>query len=226
MMRIGLFGGTFNPIHRCHLTIAEQVRERLSLDRVLFIPTGDPPHKADRSLTPAKHRYEMVRLAIEGRPHFELSDIEIARPGKSYSIDTVRTLQTQFGPTAELWFLVGLDAFLEFGSWREAHTLLRTCRFAILFRANASFLALAQLPWFPPCDKRSLIELDQGDRAQLEIAVPGGGLMLLRIPPCHISASEIRTRLRRHEGTADCLPLPVESYIIRHKLYQEDPDRT
>jgi nicotinate-nucleotide adenylyltransferase len=168
----------------------------------------------------------MVRLAIEGRADFELSDIEVARLGKSYSIDTVRTLQASFGPNAELYFIIGLDAFLEFGSWKEAYTLLRSCRFAILYRGNTSFQALATLPWFPPTDKRNLIELDQGDRAQVDIGVPGGGLALLRIPPCDVSASEIRARLRRHEGTADWLPPSVESYIIRHKLYQEDPDRT
>jgi nicotinate-nucleotide adenylyltransferase len=225
-LRIGLFGGTFNPVHRCHLTIASQVRDCLSLDRILFIPTGDPPHKPDTVLAPATHRYEMVRLAIAGRSDFELSDIETTRPGKSYSIDTVRALQTHFGPNAELRFIIGLDAFLEFGSWREAHALLRICRFAVLFRGNASFQALASLPWFPPTDKRNLVGLDQGDRAQVEIDVPGGGLTLLRTPPCDVSASEIRARLRRREGTVDWLPPPVESYIIRHKLYQEDADHT
>lgn len=89
-MRLGLFGGTFNPIHICHLAIAAQTRDRMGLDRVLFIPTGDPPHKPPGVLAPAEHRCEMVRLAIAGEPSFALTDIEVRRPTKSYSIDTVR----------------------------------------------------------------------------------------------------------------------------------------
>ena len=116
-LKLGLLGGSFNPIHNGHLTIARLVHNRLRLDQMLFIPTGDPPHKRDGSLAPAKDRYEMVRLALTGTPFFQLSDIEIRRTGKSYSIDTIRELQRQFGSSAELYFLIGLDAFrLLFGT--------------------------------------------------------------------------------------------------------------
>jgi nicotinate-nucleotide adenylyltransferase len=106
-MRIGLLGGTFNPIHNCHLSIAAQIRDRLNLERVLFIPSSDPPHKPSTSLAPAAHRHEMVRLAIASEPSFALSDVELKRANKSYSIDTVRTLRIEFGPSAELFFILG-----------------------------------------------------------------------------------------------------------------------
>src|SRR3954454_9010710 len=104
-MRIGLFGGTFNPVHRCHLEAATQTQRRLRLDRILFIPSGDPPHKSNSSLAPARHRFEMVRIAIKDVPGFEVSDVEMRRPSKSYSIETVHELQKTFGPEAELFFI-------------------------------------------------------------------------------------------------------------------------
>ncbi len=97
-MRVGLLGGTFNPVHRCHLTIAGQARDAMQLDRILFIPTGDPPHKDHCALAPAAHRVAMVRLAVEEHPSFAVSDIELRRTGKSYSIDTVRTCRNSTGP--------------------------------------------------------------------------------------------------------------------------------
>ncbi|MBX3345648.1 MAG: nicotinate (nicotinamide) nucleotide adenylyltransferase, partial [Nitrospira sp.] len=119
-MRLGLLGGSFNPVHRCHLSIAQSARQLLALDRVLFIPTGDPPHKQSGTLAEARHRYRMVELAIRGIPEFALTDIEIRRTGKSYSIDTVRAIQQEYGPDTSLFFIIGLDAFLDLPSWKEA----------------------------------------------------------------------------------------------------------
>jgi nicotinate-nucleotide adenylyltransferase len=227
MMRLGLLGGSFNPIHNCHLTVAAQTREALDLDRVLFIPTGDPPHKDFGSLAPARHREAMVRLAIEGEPSFGLSDVELRRQGKSYSIDTIRALQAEMGPASELFFMIGLDAFLDLPSWKEADILLRTCRFVVVSRPRVSFRQLATMPLFPPVDQDKLNALDQGATPRLSIPVPGGErLTLLHLPPCHVSASEIRQRIREHRNVSDMLPLPVQSYIIQHCLYSEDADRT
>ena len=128
-MRLGLLGGSFNPVHNGHLAIARQTREALGLDQILFIPTSHPPHKPNGSLAPAQDRYEMVRLAIASDPTFAISDVEIRRPGKSYSIDTIRLLQQDYGAQTQLFFLIGLDAFLDFPSWREPQTLLKLCRF-------------------------------------------------------------------------------------------------
>jgi nicotinate-nucleotide adenylyltransferase len=225
--RLGLLGGSFNPIHNGHLAIAGQARTRLQLDRVLFIPTGEPPHKRDGSLAPATDRYEMVRLAIAGTPSFDISDIEIKRPGKSYSIDTVHELQRQHGPSTELYFLIGLDAFLEFPSWREPQALLAACRFVVISRPGQSFRSLAQLSLLPQLDSHALAQLDAGDLTRLDIAIPSGpGLICLPLPPCAISASDIRRQAQRKAALANVLPPPVESYILQHRLYQEDRNRT
>lgn len=226
-MRIGLFGGTFNPVHCCHLTIAGQVRDRLHLDRVVFIPTGDPPHKPSESLAPAGYRIEMVRLAIAGDPSFAVSDVEVRRPTKSYSIETVRALRAESGPGTELFFIVGLDAFVDFPGWRGASDLLRLCHFVVVSRPGTAFTSLAGLPLLPAIPRAALEALDVRERDRLVEAIPGGaGLTLLRLPPCDASASDIRARFRKGLRSSNLLPAPVESYIIQHGLYQEETDRT
>jgi len=224
-MRIGLFGGTFNPVHNCHLTIAAQVRERLSLDQVLFIPAGEPPHKPQDHLAPARHRLEMVRLAVAADPALAVSDIEVRRPETSYSIDTVRGLRRHYGPAVGLVFIIGLDAFLEFPSWRQASDLLRLCEFAVVSRTGMAFASLADRPPLPAIPRLKLEFLDGGSQDRLEVPVQGGTrLTLLRLPPCDISASDIRRRIRSRMDVGTLLPAPVESYIIRARLYQEEPD--
>jgi len=226
-MRLGLLGGSFNPIHNGHLSIADQVRERLPLDRVLFIPTGDPPHKREESLAPAKDRYEMVRVAIAGMPFFDISDIEVRRTGKSYSIDTIRELQRQYGPSTELYFLIGLDAFLDFTSWKEPRELLSNCRFVVVPRPGQSFQSLARLSMLPELDARALAQLDAGELTRLDIAIPScPGIICLPLPLCPTSSSEIRQRIGHGATQANVLPPPVESYILHHRLYQEDRNRT
>jgi nicotinate-nucleotide adenylyltransferase len=226
-LKLGLLGGSFNPIHNGHLAIARLVRDQLRLDRVLFIPTGDPPHKRDGSLAPAKDRYEMVRLALAGTSSFHLSDIEMRRSGKSYSIDTIRELQRQFGSSTELYFLIGLDAFLDLPNWKEPMELLRACRFVVAPRPGQSFRSLAAMPLLPALDAHALAQLDAGALSQLDIALPSRkGIICLPIPPCSISASDIRQRIRQRTTQANMLPPPVESYILQHRLYQEGCDRT
>lgn len=225
-MKIGLFGGTFNPIHNCHLTIAAQIRERLSLDQVLFIPSGDPPHKPEDGLAPASHRLEMVRLAIAADPAFAVSDIEVQRPDKSYSIDTVRALRHHYGSATELFFVIGLDAFLEIPSWKRAPDLLQLCHFAVVSRTGLTFAPLADRPPLPPIPRQALASLDDRTQDRLDVPLAGGTrLTLLRLPPCDISASDIRRRIRGRMSVASLLPAPVESYIMRANLYQEEADR-
>ena len=226
-LKLGLLGGSFNPIHNGHLTIARLVRDRLRLDQVLFVPTGDPPHKRDGSLAPAKDRYEMVRLALSDTPFFQLSDIEIRRTGKSYSIDTIRELQRQFGSSTELYFLIGLDAFLDLPNWKEPIELLDACRFVVVPRPGQSFRSLANMPLLPALDAQTLTQLDAGTLSQFDIVLPSHrGIICLPIPPCSISASEIRQGIRQRTMRVNMLPPPVESYILQHRLYQEGCDRT
>lgn len=217
--RIGLLGGTFNPIHNAHLAIAREARKTLGLDRVVMIPSGDPPHKPPQGVASAKDRYEMVRLALGSDPAFAISDVEVRRPGKSYSIDTVRLLQQEFGNETRLYFLIGLDAFLEFPTWREPVTLLRLCSFVILSRPGLSFLALSTLPVIPRLPQESLIDLDKGRRTRLDVETGLQSLICLRVSPSSVSASDIRARLARGASTADLLPPAVESYILQHHIY-------
>lgn len=225
--RLGLFGGSFNPIHNGHLAIARQARALLALDRILFIPTGDPPHKQAGGLAPARHRYDMVRLAIADDPAFALSDIEITRQGKSYSIDTVREIQRQQGPGTTLFFLIGLDAFLDLPTWREPETLLTTCSFVVISRPGHTYRSLASLPLLPKIEADQLAALDSGLINRLDFPLPSGReLICLPLPPCTISASNIRQRVQDSATLANLLPPSVESYILQHRLYQEDSNRT
>jgi nicotinate-nucleotide adenylyltransferase len=218
-MRLGLLGGTFNPIHNGHLSIARQTREALALDRILFIPTNDPPHKPHQSLAPAKDRYEMVRLAIGSDPAFAISDVELRRPGTSYSIDTVKLLQQEYGPQTQLYFLIGLDAFLDFPSWREPDTLLTLCSFIVVSRPGLSFQALFTLPMLPPLSIQSLVDLDTGRTSKLAVPMGAQSLICLRLPPSDVSASAIRSKIKQGLPTANLLPPTVESYILQHHIY-------
>jgi len=226
-MRLGLLGGSFNPIHNGHLAIARKAHEILALDRTLFIPTGDPPHKQDGALAGAQHRYEMVRLAIADTPEFELSDIEISRPGKSYSIDTVHELQRRYGSETRLFFLIGLDAFLDLPSWREPDALLAACSFVVISRPGQSFRSLATLPFLRNVTPKQLAPLDAGTLDRLDLPLPSGHTIIcLSLTPSPISASDIRERIRRGVMLANLLPPPVESYILHKQLYREDQHRT
>ena len=218
-MQVGLFGGTFNPIHNGHLAIARQAREALGLDQVLFIPTRDPPHKTQFDLAPAKDRYELVRLAITSDPTLAISDVELRRAGKSYSIDTVRVLQQEYGPQSRLFFLIGLDAFLDFSSWREPDTLLKLCTFVVISRPGTAFRSLAAMPLLAHIPKNSLVDLDVGRTSRLEVPIGAQQLICLRFPPSEISASEIRTKIKLGLPLPNQLPPLVESYIIHHHLY-------
>lgn len=226
-IRLGIFGGSFNPIHNGHLAVARQAHEILKLDRTIFIPTGDPPHKQNGALAPAQHRYEMVRLAITGTPTFDLSDIEITRQGKSYSIDTVRELQRQYGPATDLFFLIGLDAFLDLPSWREPDALLAACSFVVISRPGQAFKALATLPFLRDITPEKLASLDTGALDRLDLPLSSGqAIICLPLPPSPISASDIRQRIQRGAMLANLLPPSVESYILHKQLYREDHNRT
>jgi nicotinate-nucleotide adenylyltransferase len=225
-MKLGLLGGSFNPVHDGHLAIARHTREALELDQILFIPTGHPPHKPNGGLAPAQDRYEMVRLAIAPDSAFTISDVEIRRPGKSYSIDTIRQLQQEYGPDIQLFFLIGLDAFLDFPSWRDPRTLLELCSFVVLSRPGLSFRSLSTVSLLPPIPYPSLADLDAGRVFRIEAQIGGQRLICLKQPPCPISASDIRARIRQGLPVANLLPPLVESYILRHHLYQEECNRT
>lgn len=220
-MFIGLLGGSFNPIHKGHLHIAHQVHRMLQLDRVLFIPTGDPPHKDTASLAPAHHRLAMVKLAIASFPQFSVYEREIHFPGISYTIDTVTQLLKEYPDKTRFGFIIGLDAFLDIESWKNTPELLKLCQFIVLSRPGLSFAKLQDLSFFPTTFSAQLARLDSGILQQVQVNFPEEyPLILLAIPPCDISASAIRNGIGQGEPVHDWLPPSVESYILQHHLYQ------
>jgi nicotinate-nucleotide adenylyltransferase len=220
-MFIGLLGGTFNPIHNGHMHIANYVYNTLTLDRVIFIPTGDPPHKLATSLAPAHHRLQMVKLATEPFEPFVVDDREALSPTVSYSIDTITDLKNTFPRETRLGFIIGLDAFLELPSWKQAPHLFELCHFIVCSRPGVTFTQLQSLPFLSSTSLSSLQSLDQQNATRLDIAIPSEKtITLLSVPPCEISASLIREHVALKRPIGAWLPPTVESYIIQHQLYQ------
>lgn len=213
----GILGGTFNPIHFGHLRIAEEVREKIALKKVLFIPSGNPPLKFT-NLAPAPDRYEMVRLAIEGNPCFSISDIECSRPGKSYTVETIRLLKER-APDHLFHLILGTDAFLDIPTWHEPEELMGSVHFVVVSRPGHLFSSLA--PWVT-ADAGSLTDLDMRRRTVIKTHLTSGkNCYLLNVTPLDISATAIRRLIRNNRSTKYLLPAVVESYIISRKLYRE-----
>ncbi len=215
--KIGILGGTFNPVHNGHLAIAEEVRNRLQLDRVLFIPSYIPPHKHEEEIPSASQRFEMIRLAISGKPFFDVSDIEIARKGKSYTVDTILELR-KLHPDVEFYFIIGLDAFVEMQSWHQWEKLLTLCSFAVIPRRGHHFLDLCRMDFLKK-ERLILSELDSDVRSQAIMRDDAYSLYLLSIPLHDISSTDIRRRVKQGIGIKYLLPEPVENYIIKNNIY-------
>ena len=220
-MFIGLLGGSFNPIHNGHLHIANYVYNTLALNRVIFIPTGDPPHKSAESLAPAHHRLAMVKLATEPHKSFVVDDREARSSTVSYSVDTVSQLKKEFPRGTELGFIIGLDAFLDLQSWKQATHLLDNCHVIVCSRPGVTFTQLQSMPLLPPIPQPSLYNLNKQNISRLDISLPSGSsVTLLSIPPCEVSASYIRQQVALKRPIGHWLPPTVESYIIQHQLYR------
>jgi nicotinate-nucleotide adenylyltransferase len=204
---LGVFGGTFDPIHLAHLAVAEQAAEALGLERVLFVPAGEPPHKRAMAISPAEDRLAMVALAIEGNPRFAADRSEIDRPGPSYTVDTLEALRASrlaAGSAPDLTLVLSAEAFLGLMTWRAPRRVLELARFAVAPRdgypeAGPDFLA-GHLP-------------DLADRATF-----------LDGPRLRISASELRVRAAAGRSLRYLVPDAVLAYIGDHGLYQ-DPRR-
>jgi nicotinate-nucleotide adenylyltransferase len=198
--KIGILGGTFNPIHIGHLIIAQDAMEQFGLDCVKFIPSATPPHKKYEGNATAAQRLAMVRLAIRGNARFEADDIEIRRGGTSYSVDTLTSLRRR-DPQAQFYFIIGADSLQELHRWREVGRLVRLCTFVIVVR-----------PGFEP---RRVVDpkLDAATRRRLRQHV-------LRGHACDIASRDIRARVARGESIRYLVPDAVLQYINRHKLYR------
>ena len=215
--RLGILGGTFNPIHFGHLAAAEEVRERLKLEKVIFIPSFLPPHKIDEDIPSAVQRQEMIRLALKGNLYAAISDMEIRRGGRSYTVDTIGALQ-QSHPGTELYFLTGLDSFLEIRTWKDWDRLLTLCSFVVISRDGYRFRDIAQLGILD-VPEQELTALDAREKDQVVITAANMRVYLERVPFYDISSTDIRTRVREGRSIKYHLPEAVEHYIIENKLY-------
>ncbi len=214
--RVALFGGTFDPIHAGHLRSARRVGRRLGLDRVFFIPSSLPPHKARPDMAPAADRLRMVRLAVAGRKGWTASPIEIRAGGTSWSIRTIGAMRRRF-PRARLFFITGADAFREIETWRAWRRVLRSCIFVVTTRPGADLAASVR--GLDPPFAGEVLALGPG-RAVREADLRPGRILLLPIEALPVSSSAIREKARRGESLRGLVPGAVEDYIRDRHLYR------
>ena len=198
--RIGVFGGSFDPVHMGHLTIAQDAVEQLELDRLIFVPAAVPPHKQGRTLAEGRHRLAMLEMATEANLSFEVSDMELRRGGLSFTVDTMTQVQADH-PGAELFFIVGLDSLTILHSWRNVDKLLEMCTVVPFARGGEDAARIAEQIQLPGDWKTKLLE------------------RMIRIHEIEISASEIRMRLAEGLSIRYLVPPEVEMYIAEHGLY-------
>jgi nicotinate-nucleotide adenylyltransferase len=202
LLKIGVLGGTFDPVHNAHLMIAGEARKAAGLSRVLFMPAGNPPHKA-HALTQPEHRLNMTRLAVEGVEGFEVSDLEIRTPCVDYTVNTLRMLgETIAG--AKLFFIIGGDSLLYLDQWRNPGGLLAQAAFVAVYRPGSS-----------------MEELERKRRLILERY--GGEIRLVACAGQDISSTDIRRRVAAGQDISGLVPAPVAEYIKQHGLYREAP---
>ncbi len=199
LRRVGILGGTFDPIHIGHLILAEEAWFQLQLDRVYLAPAGDPPHKAGRQLAPVRDRLFMAELATADIDYIIVSSIDADRPGPHYTSDMVRLLQAEAGPNTELYFLMGMDSLRDLPTWHEAAWLVEHARLVALSRHDV------KLNW-----------------DALEAALPGvrNRVIILDMPELEIASHVIQQRVRNGQPIRHMIPRSVEAYIHKHNLYR------
>jgi nicotinate-nucleotide adenylyltransferase len=197
--RLGIFGGTFDPVHYGHLICAEQLREAIGLDLVVFVPCSRSPHKPDYVPATDRHRLAMLELAVRAQENFRVSDVEIDRGGLSYTVDTLATLRSQFGPDADFWLLMGMDAYLDLPAWKQPDEIVAQCRFGVARRP--------------------------GYAKKLDPALPVAKTQFVDITPVDISSTGVREKLAQGRSIAFLVPEAVAAYIRKNRPYPA-PNRT
>jgi nicotinate-nucleotide adenylyltransferase len=192
-VKIGLFGGTFDPIHLAHLIVAEEARERLGLDKVIFVPSGIPPHKHHPKISSPELRLEMTRLGIQGNECFEFSDFEVRRESTSFTVETVSHFKRALEKGAELFLIVGADSILEISTWKEPQRLVSECQPVVVSRPGFDLMRLE--PWLR------------------------GHVRILDSVLVSISSTEIRARVAAGRSIRYLVPPSVAAYIFEHRLY-------
>ncbi len=216
-MNIGIFGGTFNPVHFGHLRIAEEARQAAELVRIIFVPSGNPPLKTG-DIAAARHRLAMTRLAVQGNPFFEVLNIECRSRHKSYTVHTMQKLREIY-PKDRLFFMLGIDAFLDIPNWYRPDLLVRHTDFLILSRPGCRFADLFASPYLS-IKKNILQRLDARVLALHSVPFEDNtSVTLLNVTPFTIAATDIRNLAAQGKSIKYLLPAEIESYIIFENLY-------
>ena len=216
METIGLFGGTFDPIHFGHLRAAAEVRRRARLERVLFIPSFRPPHKSAGAQAPAADRLRMVELACRGRAGLEASPVEVEARGRSYSILTLRKFRA-LAPRALLFFILGVDAFLDIGTWREYRRVLEECSFIVVGRPGFELDRARDVLGGALRDLIGPLPSTGGAAGPLP---PGRRIFLVPVRPNEVSSTDVRERVRRGRPIDGLVPKAVAAHIRQRQLYR------
>jgi nicotinate-nucleotide adenylyltransferase len=212
-MRIGLLGGSFNPVHNAHLRIAEEAQVACGLERVILIPAADPPHKLMAGDVSFECRAQMVSLAISGRHGFEMSTIEAERPGKSYSIDTIRIFRERF-PGDELFFIIGADSFLEIGTWHRYDEIFAQCNLIVVMRPGCQ--VTNPLDALPQVIREAFIF--DGETGKLT-HYSGTTVCFITGTPLELSSTEIRQLAAAESEITKYVPSKVAAYISQQRIY-------
>lgn len=211
-VRIGILGGTLDPIHLGHLDAASAAREALALDRVLIVPSHIPPHRSEPESS-AFHRFAMAALAVNGVDGLAVSDLELAAPGPSYTADTLVRIQQAFGLTPlQIFFIIGADAFAEIETWRRYPDVLDLAHFVVVSRPGMALTALRER--LPRLRQRMRLP-----RRQTVEDAPGTVIFLVDAPTASVSSTEIRQRMAAGEPLVGMVPAGVEAHIRQHGLY-------
>jgi nicotinate-nucleotide adenylyltransferase len=212
-MKIGILGGTFNPVHLAHLRIAEEVRGQFGLDRIVFVPAGTPPHKPLAGELPFEQRFAMVELAISDNPLFAISDLEGRRGGKSYLIDTLRELRLAY-PHDELFFIMGSDSFTDIGNWRDYPGFFSLCNMVVVTRPGAPILPLKNA--LPVAIAHEFCYYDAENRLAHQ---SGYSVYFTEGTLLAISSSAIRQLAEMGRSIKYLVPAAVEHYIEEQRIY-------
>lgn len=224
MKRIGLFGGTFNPIHRGHLQVIREVQDAFELERILLIPSALPPHKEPRGVADARDRMEMIRLAISDLPDLmpsvTISDVELKRPGPSYTIDTIRYFKQKMSPETGLYFILGLDAFLEIDTWKSYRELFLLVSFIVMTRAGAGNYDDTVLKSLEEYLQSKISKSYRFSAAQsCYLDGQNQPVFIFKMTPIEISSTKIRESVKNKAAIESMVPRKVEDYIKTKGLY-------